>query len=276
MNDPTVTTSPTFKSLLSQLRTLSLHIVSEWDEADPEKSLSFFEVHDFTAELPGTWLGPCAANLEHLKLYFDHYVGYCPLLDLRNLHFPKLKTLSLGNFVFSHNWQLDWILSHAATLEELYMDNCPILFAIRTYGGLQAEGYIPPSLVPNGGITHRPRNKEEIWFYDRLWHHYFAAFEQHLHQLRHFRFGSGDWSDDRAFEEAEALPLRLTEDRYKVFDIGTHPCHHTPASVDWRPADKTWYVRPRCSEEDRDAYISLLSRIGQAAPLDFLIKLFPS
>lgn len=275
-NDPTITNSPTFNLLLSNLRTLRLHIISEYYKASPENSIWFPEVHDFTASLSATWLAPTASNLENLTLYFDHYVGYCPLLDLRTLHLPRLKTLALGNMIFSHDWQLDWFLSHSATLEELYMDDCAILFGIRTFGGLDAENYIPRSLVPEQGVPPGSINvqqpgpiQQHVWFYERRWHYYFAAFEQQMRKLRHFRFGSGDWLEDRAFADFEILPMQLREHRYMIFDIGKGPCQYLSESEEgWRVDDK-WFVRPRCDDEDRDAYLKLLATIGQAAPLDF-------
>lgn len=67
------------------------------------------------------------ATLEHLTLYSDRPLGLCPALDLSAVHFPRLKSLALGNYTFCHDDQLDWILAHGATLRELYLDNCLII-----------------------------------------------------------------------------------------------------------------------------------------------------
>jgi len=55
------------------------------------------------AELPSLWLQPAANNLTTLVLYQTFYFGYSPKLDLRGVHFPHLRTLALGNYVFTHD-----------------------------------------------------------------------------------------------------------------------------------------------------------------------------
>jgi hypothetical protein len=54
-----------------------------------------------------------------------------PRWDCRGLRFPQLKSLSLGNWSIAHEWQVEWILAHADTLEELYLDDCAIAYALR-------------------------------------------------------------------------------------------------------------------------------------------------
>lgn len=56
------------------------------------------------------------------------WFGFRPKLDLSQIHFPRLKSLVLGNFTFFQDSQLEWILSHGATLSELSLDDCMILY----------------------------------------------------------------------------------------------------------------------------------------------------
>ena len=98
-------------------------------------------MYQFFAELPLVRLTPCQANLTSLKLHVDVQWGYLPKADLRGMHFPKLQKLDLGSYTFSHDWQLEWIAAHGATLQELTPDNCLIVQRMRDYGQLDSEGY---------------------------------------------------------------------------------------------------------------------------------------
>lgn len=100
--------------------------------------------HIFFSDLPSFWLKPAFSNLEHLALYSNLYVGFVPKCDFRGLHFPKLKTLALGNHAFIHDSQLDWILSHGETLTELYLDHCSIIFEATVYPKTMERTYLPP------------------------------------------------------------------------------------------------------------------------------------
>jgi len=69
-------------------------------------------------------------------------MGFFPKLDLRTIHFPQLRTLALGNYTFTHDWQLEWITSHALTLQNLYLDDCPILYQMILFlAPKDSEGY---------------------------------------------------------------------------------------------------------------------------------------
>jgi len=99
-------------------------------------------------ELPRVWLSPAAAspNLTTLVLYQDRPFGFCPRLDLSGVHLPHLKTLALGNFTFSHpQHQLDFFTSHAATLENLYLDHPELIYySIYPIDRCDTDGYPHP------------------------------------------------------------------------------------------------------------------------------------
>lgn len=93
-------------------------------------------------QLPQFWLSPSCENLTTFVLYQDVHFGFLPKLDLRGIHFRKLRTLSLGRYVFSHEWQLDWLAGHASTLENLYLDECTIqYYRILDKEAADSEGY---------------------------------------------------------------------------------------------------------------------------------------
>lgn len=141
VNDTIFTNSKNFFQVLKRITNLRMRIVTEYDMAAPECPWSFPPMHKFFAELPKTWLAHCAGNLTSLTIHCDTFWGYFPKCDWRGIHFPKLKKLELGNYTFSHDWQLDWILSHGKTLEVLVLDDCPILRRAKLLGDVDGENY---------------------------------------------------------------------------------------------------------------------------------------
>jgi len=95
----------------------------------------------------------------------------------------------LGNYTFTHDWQLDWIISQD-TVVELVLDDCPIIKRLRTYGPLDDEGYVKS---PTGMGETKVQN------YEGKWSEYFARLEG-MRSLKRLRFGVGEWSDGANFD----------------------------------------------------------------------------
>jgi hypothetical protein len=217
-----ITDSADFRSLLSRLTTLRLKAVSEWArDISWESPWDYTTMRRFFVELPHAWLAPCAANLTSLKLHLDltnvrlHMDlqgGYLPKADLRGVHFPKLQALDLGKYAFGYDWQLEWILLHGATLEELTLDDCPIAHRIWDIGERDREDY---ALRPTNDSGHCSQ-----WRYDRGWSHYFAEMEKRLPKLRSFRYGMGQWGCRDHFED-DILDreVEVGEEEYPDFDM---------------------------------------------------------
>ncbi|CAG8021383.1 unnamed protein product [Penicillium salamii] len=114
--------------VLGGLISLRLNTVHEADAAAPEDEVEKPEFHDYFNRLLSTvWLKPAMSSLQNLTLYSDMYWGFYPRPPLKGIHFPNLQSLSLGNYCFFEDAQLDWILSHSS-LQELYLDDCAIFF----------------------------------------------------------------------------------------------------------------------------------------------------
>lgn len=216
-NDHRLISSPNFTPVLQRLTELRLKIVTEYETSSPESSWDIPQMYNFFQEFPDVWLKPTQKNLTSLALHADIYWGYMPLCDFRSLYFPKLKKLELGNYAFTHDWQLDWILSHE-TLEELVLDDAVITNYIYGYGHLDAENY---PLKPIGGSYA----DAHFWEYPRSWSEFFAKIEQRLPNLKVFKFGNGDWDEGRNFDYGEwkAIGVEGALERYKGFDRGTGP-----------------------------------------------------
>lgn len=212
-NADSVVKSTNFLQLLGRVSELRLKIVTQHEEASPESNWSYPEMYNFFTELPSIWLEPASQNLTSLTLHMDDYWGYVPKADFRSLNFPKLKKLELGNYTFSHDWQLDWILSHQ-TLEELILDDCPIVRRMRNFGPVDWEGYLVTPKNPSGVTTVRR--------YDGRWAEYFRRIEGML-RLRRLRFGVGEWSDGSNFDGGEWVQIGMHGNMYMQFNRGVGP-----------------------------------------------------
>jgi hypothetical protein len=188
-NNPKVVESENFKNLLGRLEGLRLKIIMEREEAAPEASWHHAELYNFMTELPTIWLEPARENLARLTLHMDEFWGYLPKADFRGVRFPRLKRLESGNYTFTHDWQLDWIISQD-TVVELVLDGCPIIKRLRTYGPLDDEGYVKS---PTGMGETKVQN------YEGKWSEYFARLEG-MRSLKRLRFGVGEWSDGANFD----------------------------------------------------------------------------
>jgi hypothetical protein len=221
--------SDDFKTVISRLDTLELSIAAEECESAPESEIEYSERHIFFGkDLIEYWLAPTQSKLVNLKIYSNCYWGYLPKCDFRPLHFPLLQSLAFGNMTFTHDWQLDWILSHGKTLQSLTLDDCPIVHdALMTDYQTDPERYVilQDHAIPQSADT------ETHWSYAPRWHDYFAKLTTGLPYLQRFGIGHGPWNscygEDRttsAFLAAAELPARLRASRYVIFHGGTGPC----------------------------------------------------
>lgn len=219
-------------------------------------------MHTFFSTLPSFWLKPALQILEHLTIYSNVYFGYYPKLDLRGVHFPRLRTLALGKYAFVHDSQLDWILSHRDTLTELYLDDCTILWAVapsnkeRTYLG--EDSYTThPNLVGRGYAT-----------YDTRWHHYFQSFHE-LRHLRHFRYGRSEYwrGNTIPFERETEIIIGMHEESYLTFsDSYAQELSYDYGAwlrMKWEEGGPLPWI-----EEDQTSLEELLAKIGQRYVID--------
>lgn len=209
------------------------------------------------------------ANLRHLTLYSSLYFGFYPKCDFRGIHFPHLETLSFGNYTFVHDSQLDWILSHGATLTELYLDDCPLLFEV-SIGG-KDRTYLDP-----GVFQRQAKFGGDYWAtYRTRWCDYFRAFRDGLPLLRHFRYGHGrGWWDENnscPFELETDIEIVLNDESYMVFCDGFGPSPYmahmiyrgdAPQGRDYEDGEPLFPT-----EEDETALRELLLKIGQTPPV---------
>jgi hypothetical protein len=213
-----------FSAVIARLDSLELCVVSERDDSSPENNITMVERHVFFGrDLQQYWLKPLQDKLIKLKIYSSCLWGYLPKCDLRGLHFPRLKSLSLGNMTFTHDWQLDWIISHH-TLELLTLDDCPIVHEAMIDHDEDFEWQIAHN---DAGRQHWPWKYRVHWSYGARWHDYFRKLHRGLPDLQRFGVGRGPWGSpygfgqpSGAFMAAASMPARLAASRYIIYDNG--------------------------------------------------------
>ncbi|KAF1980235.1 hypothetical protein BU23DRAFT_4966 [Bimuria novae-zelandiae CBS 107.79] len=207
-----------------------------------------------------------------------------------SVHFAQLKTLALGQFIFSHDHQFEWIISHAETLQELYLDHCSILYQ---YGAgqrrdewLDKEGY--PITDPNPGISGQGNQILTFGSYATRWHDIFGLFSVSLSHLHTFRFGtSPQWKFDvssRYDDGSSGMPVipwkaecdltyELFQERYVMWSdwSGDYFSHWKFFTND---VDEQRYLQlgeepykqleqyPACTLEDERALRAFLKKLG--------------
>lgn len=180
---------------LPSLVDLKLFLTTEGCDASPEAATYYPEKYEFFDEVPRSWLSPAVADkLEILSLFYRDYWGWFPKMDFRMVTLPRLKVLALGNYVFSHEWQREWIAAlgrenGSGGLEELYLDDCPILYKAKQQGPLSTTdpGYPVTGTVLNS--AWEPVKQR----YPMRWHHILRRWAESMPGLRVFRMGHGEW-----------------------------------------------------------------------------------
>ncbi|KAG9496520.1 hypothetical protein J7337_011296 [Fusarium musae] len=167
--------------------------------------------YDFLNVLPLMWFSPfkvrefaVVQKLQVLSLFYTDYWGQYPRVDLTQLgDLPALKVLALGRYVFTDKDQTDWIASlgrsnKSGGLEELYLDECCVLFQAKQYVDLTSVlDTIPDQNTPM-----------ETVLYSRRWHHILSEWTG----LKKFVMGVGEWSCPFRTEETwnkEMEPVTL-------------------------------------------------------------------
>ncbi|KAL4816243.1 hypothetical protein BDW67DRAFT_191150 [Aspergillus spinulosporus] len=260
------------RKVLSTLQSLRLNITNEHREYHGELDYQRTEAHEFYQTLPSFWLEPTTANLRHLTIYSSLYCGFYPKLDFRALHFPQLKTLSLGNYGFVHDSQLAWILAHADTLTELYLDDCGILYEVSIEDF--ENTYLPPE-----EFTQRDGLDDALYAcYTKRWADYFRAFKDGLPHLQRFWYGHSPegWAfNTTPFEREAEIKIGLHEESYLVFCDGFGPSpymeeliYRYPKNADGGGGGQEYVYAQMLtpSDEDKMALEELCRKLGQSMP----------
>ncbi|KAF5694023.1 hypothetical protein FDENT_1327 [Fusarium denticulatum] len=197
-HDLNLTSSNAWQQLLSlpHLQDLKLLVAREYYWLKNQTSFPP-ERHEFFQKLPCTWLSPSLGDhLRTLSLYYTEYWGWFPRMNLYEIGtLPQLKVLALGKFAFMDERQTNWIASIGESnasggLEELYLDDCPILYNARKRSPLTTDGY-PDQHADSANIRASSVTKE----YNIRWHHVLETWRRRMKGLKKFIMGHGDWKN---------------------------------------------------------------------------------
>ena len=247
-NDQVLKKKYQFLSLLQRVEILRLHIIHHENDILPETNIEDRAQYEFLDELPSVWLQPVSSRLTTLSLYQSNYWGWCPKFRGFQLEHPK--ALALGHFTFAHQDHLDWILGHGNTLQELYLDHCPIVYAANTRGPMGDDGFPEKQVM----IQHYYRGPTIHWTYEKRWSDYLMEFKHGLPKLKVFNMGRGDWPLSRSSEENRLKPFIS----YKDMISGELVCEYVYFDIDLGPSQ--WLVDnedeplpPDCEDTDYEA-----------------------
>ncbi|KUJ23629.1 uncharacterized protein LY89DRAFT_664032 [Mollisia scopiformis] len=249
-NDERILSLPAFASVLSRISDLKLKIVTESDFPSPQSGWNIRQLYSFFEELPDTWLKHTQDNLSSLTLDVDIEWGYMPVCNFRSLFFPRLKKLKLANYVFTHDWQLDWILSHE-TLEELVLTDCAIVNYMHVYEPLDAENCPLEPTNDFGDVRG--------WEYPRRWSEMFTKIEG-MPNLRVFKFGSGNRDEGCDFDTGELTETGLHYMKYKGFHRRYRPSPWIPIGETTDVIENGDIADTRSEGENTDRMIESLDK----------------
>jgi hypothetical protein len=186
---------PKLSQLKSRLKELVLHIATE-KRIHEESDSDYLPVHRCFAgsHLFAYWLEPTQSSLTQLTLGCVSYWGVWPFADVRRVHFPHLRSLVLGNWTIAHDWQIDWITSHGATLEELSFDNCVIIWLLHRWAATGDPSWrtsLPeivdanwPEMCPPDGWGNV--SLHVVQEYPKRWSDIYVRFQESLVNLKYF------------------------------------------------------------------------------------------
>ncbi|PLB54570.1 hypothetical protein P170DRAFT_432203 [Aspergillus steynii IBT 23096] len=183
------TRSELFQDVTRDIDALHLMVADELDEDGSVEDMDGIERRTFESFLHHQWLVPLSNHLVSLTLSFRSPWGTIPgYFDGRGLHFPRLRTLTLGNFVIGHHDQFDWILNQSS-LVSLCLDNCSILSYMTTFGESLEELHVQAhDWVQYPSSSFGIDDNVAIYGFSGTWEVVFDNIRTSLRELRTFRF----------------------------------------------------------------------------------------
>ncbi|KXX74448.1 hypothetical protein MMYC01_208611 [Madurella mycetomatis] len=226
---PDFVSSDSFRSVAKGITKLRLLVAEEYNEAGPDYDLDCVERRTFEPWLQNSFLPLFANQLTSLHLAFNEHWGVAPgYFDGKNLFFPNLKTLTLGNFVIGHHNQFDWVLAQKS-LETLRLNQCAIVsyLTFLHQSGLN-QGQLRDWNTPIHDWKQYPEwsfgfdEGMSTFSFPGTWEAVFDSIRAELPNLVDFRMENPSRAGNH-FNSAEYMRCMLTCLRYTTLDTGLLP-----------------------------------------------------
>jgi len=220
-----------FGSVVKDITNLRLLIAHEYNEAGPDHDLDCVERRTFEPWLQTELLPLFANQLTSLHLSFQENWGVAPgYFDGKDLVFPHLKNLTLGEFVIGHHDQFDWVLAQK-NLETLRLDRCVIVSHLAFFVGHSRD---PHNALRDWDVRTHDWREYPTWSFGMhdgkksftfsgTWETVFDAIRSRLTNLVDFRMGHVSYRGDNHFNTIEHMRCTLPNARYIVLDTGLLP-----------------------------------------------------
>ncbi|KAK4171865.1 hypothetical protein QBC36DRAFT_304942 [Triangularia setosa] len=240
-----------FRSIVEKITELRLLVTHEYTEHSPDHDIYYPDRHQFEPWLQRELLFCFANRLTSLHLSFQENWGVTPgYFDRKGLHFPSLKSLSLGEYVIGRHDQFDWVLAQTR-LETLCLNRC-IIVSYLHFDDLEClEWGIPARDWKRVPDAFNFEEESKTYIFSGTWEVVFDRIRLGLSRLVQFRMQHRD-GGERCLSLADEMSCQLTAQRYTCFGSGILP-------IPWLEADFTGtlefariYGRLDVLEEDID------------------------
>ena len=205
------------------------------------------------------WLAPTHANLTRLSLFYDSAWGWFPKVDFRPIKLPRLRVLALGNFSFAYDIHFEWLTSLGPSLEALYLDDCPLVCAVKAAASLDPDGLPAMDDLPDA------KTDKFSWTYYKPWSYHLPRLAMSLVRLRRFVMGHGRWWRGKGepsieYEDMDTSKRHLCQ--YINYD-----CSEGSVRWHWDGGDSQLEGLPKSEEEDHAEVRKLWSLIEKRRSL---------
>lgn len=238
-----------FRKVLERLEHLRIcFIVQQNHHDDMEYEFNQHELWNFQKIFPRYWLQPCQ-KLKSLSIHCNEHWGFLPAMFLGDLYFPHLEKLDLENHAIFEDERMEWITYHAKMLKKLYLFNCPIIHANKSYQ-FDEEGDFSAT------------DDEEITYFNCRWHDVFCRFRTELTNLTDFGFGISDFQIVRPI----ALTAQLHLDDDEKFDLADYVEHlnatfdttHAPSRKSLHKARAYYFTKPNLVSLEMEEFFAYI------------------
>lgn len=220
---PEFTDFELYWDVMKDVERLHMMVTEEYNEHGPDRDVYMIERQQYEPHLQNSLLPPLADQLTNLTLSFGEEWGVVPgYFDGRGLVFPRLKTLTLGDFIIGYHDHFDWVLAQK-TLTTLRLDACHIVSHLHIDSEEMDTWNVRTDdweLQPRGSYGFVD-DRGRVYTFPGTWAAVLDRIRTELPNLTDFRFDKHMFG--LMFLWWNEMGARLPEGRYITFDAGMLP-----------------------------------------------------